>query len=112
MIVDDLVKAVLEYLKSKNQLELLPQVAQKLTQAGWTTTDPDLAAVTSASALSPSQKQALKLTLSEILGRSIRLKTDIDPGLLAGLRIAWDGKVIDTSLNQQLIKLNEALVYE
>ena len=60
MIVDDLVKAVIDYLKSQRQLELLSQVAEKLTQAGLTATDPNLATVSSAQPLTLSQKQALK----------------------------------------------------
>ena len=112
MIVDDLVKAVIDYLKSQRQLELLSQVAEKLTQAGLTATDPNLATVSSAQPLTLSQKQALKKTLSETFGRPVRLKTLVDPGLLAGLKIALAGKVIDTSLSRQLNQLNESLVYD
>lgn len=112
MIVDDLVRAVIDYLKSKNQLEFLPQVAEKLTQAGFTATDPNLATVTSSLPLELKQKQALKKTLSQIFDRRIRLKTLVDPGLLAGLRVSLEGKVIDTSLNQQLSQLNESLIYD
>ena len=112
MIVDDLVRAVIDYLKSKNQLEPLPQVADKLTQAGLLATDPNLATVTSAIALDLKQKQSLKNTLSKIFDRSIRLKTVVDPGLLAGLRISLGGKVIDTSISAQLKDLNETIIYD
>ena len=109
---DDVVKGIIDYLKSKNQLDWLPLVAEKLNLAGMTAVDPDLATVTSACLLTAQQKQALKLTLAEILHRPIKLKTEVDQSLLAGLRITWNGKVVDTSLNQQLSKLNEALIYE
>lgn len=112
MSADAVVKGIIDYLKSNHRLDWLPQVAEKLNQVAMTAIDPDLATVTSASALSAKQKQALKATLSEIFGRPVRLKTEVDQSLLAGLRIAWNGKVVDTSLDQQLSKLNEALIYE
>lgn len=112
MSADALVRAVIDYLKSKNQLELLPQVAEKLTQAGFTATDPNLATVTSSVPLETNQKQALKKTLSDIFDRRIRLKTLVDPRLLAGLRISLEGKVIDTSLSAQLSRLNESIIYD
>src|SRR3972149_819525 len=110
MIVDDLVRAVIDYLKSKNQLELLPQVAEKLTRAGFTATDPNLATVTSATPLEAKQKQALQKTLAQIFDRPIRLKTIIDPVLIGGLRVSLAGKVIDTSLSGQLSRLNESII--
>lgn len=112
MSPDDVVKGIIDYLKSNHRLDCLPQVAEKLNQVAMTAIDPDLATVTSASALSAKQKQALIATLSEIFGRPVRLKTEVDQSLLAGLRIVWNGKVVDTSLDQQLSKLNEALIYE
>ncbi len=112
MSADDLVRAVIDYLKSKNQLDLLPAVAEKLTEAGFTAADPNLATVTSAVALETKQKQSLKNTLSQIFNRPIRLKTLVDPGLLAGLRISLGGKVIDTSLSRQLNELNETIIYD
>ena len=112
MNLDNLVRAVIDYLKSKNQLEFLPQVAEKLTQAGLTAIDPNLATITSVVVLDIKQKRLLKNNLSKIFDRPVRLKTLVDPGLLAGLRISLDGKVIDTSLNNQLSRLNESLVYD
>jgi F-type H+-transporting ATPase subunit delta len=99
-------------LKSQRQLELLPQVAEKLTQAGLTAADPNLATVNSSYPLTAKQKQALKNTLAEAFGRPIRLKTRVDPSLLGGLKIALAGKIIDTSLSRQLSQLNESILYD
>ena len=112
MNANDLVRAVIDYLKSKNQLELLPEVAEKLTQAGFTATDPNLATVTSAVALEAKQKKALTNTLAQIFDHPIRLKTIVDPTLIGGLRISLGGKVIDTSLSGQLNQLNETIIYD
>ncbi|MDP4030962.1 MAG: ATP synthase F1 subunit delta [Candidatus Beckwithbacteria bacterium] len=112
MSVDTIVAGIVDYLKSKHQLELLPEVASALTQAGFLHADPNLAEVTTASPLTPGQKQALNQTLTKLLKRPIRLKNKLDKQLIGGLRIAWAGKIIDLSLNEKLKQINESLAYD
>jgi len=112
MTADTVVRALIDYLKAKHQLGLLPEIAQALTQASFTQTDPDLATVTAAVPLNLRQKRALQSALSGIFGRPVRLKTALDKNIIGGLRITLGGKVIDTSLKEQLTQLNEAIVYD
>lgn len=112
MTADAVVKALIDYLKAKHKLELLPEIAQALTQAGFTQTDPNLATVTAAIPLSLNQKRALQTALSGSFGRPIRLKTAVDKNIIGGLRITLGGKVIDASLKEQLAQLNEAIIYD
>lgn len=112
MIVDDLVGAVITYLKGKKQLELLPQVAEALTQASYVAVDKDLGTVTTAVPLAAGQKNRLSQTLAKICHRPIRIKTLVDPEIIGGMKISLAGKVIDTSLNKQLNDLNETLLYD
>src|SRR3989338_9421490 len=112
MIAEEVVKAVISLLTTKNQLSLLPQIAQALTQASLTQTDPNLATVTAAVPVSSPQQLALKLSLCRIFNRPVRLKLVVDPGLVGGLRISLAGKVIDTSLAQQLTQLKETIIHD
>lgn len=112
MIAADLVRAVVDYLKAKNQLGLLYEVAEGLTQAVWTQTDPHLATVTTPLALTASQKLLLKQTLTKRFKQPVKLKTRVDPQLIGGLKITLAGKVIDLSLDRQLNQLGEAVLYD
>jgi len=112
MIVDEVVKAVIGYLSSRGRLELLPQIAQELTRAGFNQVDPNLATVTSAVVLSAKQKSALVKTLAKVFKHPIRLKQNLDPDLIGGLRLTIAGKVIDASINRQLTDLKEVLIYD
>lgn len=60
------------------------------------------AAVTSAFALAKEEKAALEAKLREKFKRSVRVAETTDPALLAGLRIALGGVVIDGSLRFQI----------
>lgn len=112
MMVDELVGEIISYLKSKKQLERLPQIAEALTAASFTQTDINLATVTTAVRLTDKQKQTLKATLSKTFRRPVRIRQQLDPEIIGGMRISLGGKVIDTSLSQQLNQLNEVLLYD
>ena len=63
------------------------------------------AQITSAYALTQAQKSALEKKISSKLGRDISFKEDVDPGLIAGVKIRLGGVVIDGSLK---FKIKEA----
>lgn len=112
MMVDSLSRAIVDYLKSRQSLGLLPQLIQKLNQAWLNGLDPNLATVTSAIALTPAQKSELKTLLSLLFKRRVRLKTQVEPQLLGGLKIAFGGRVIDTSLNSRLNQIGQAVSHD
>ena len=112
MSVNTIVSGIIDYLKSKQQLDLLPEVAAALTRAGLTQTDLNRATVTTALPLSLDQKQVLKQTLSQLFKRPVRIKNNLDKRLIGGLRITWGGKIIDLSLDQQLKQLQETILYD
>ena len=60
--------------------------------------------VISAQALTDEQRDALRARLEASLGRTVVLDEQLDEGLLAGVRIEVEGKVIDGTL---LAKVNE-----
>lgn len=70
------------------------------------------ATVYSAFALSDDEVKALTEALSKATDKSIRLHTEVDPGLLAGLRIRYGDYVIDGSAKARLEQLREKLTHE
>jgi F0F1-type ATP synthase delta subunit len=56
------------------------------------------AMITSAYALTPSQRASLEKKITSKLGREIRFKNEIDPGLIAGIKISVGSVLIDGSL--------------
>ena len=67
------------------------------------------AKVTAAIELNESEKQALKEKLETLYQGKVELSFSIDPGLLGGLVVEADGKIIDGSLRQRLQKFREVM---
>jgi F-type H+-transporting ATPase subunit delta len=66
--------------------------------------------VTSASAISKKQQDAISKALRERLGRDINLETEIDESLIGGAVIKAGDVVIDGSLRSRLDGLATALI--
>jgi len=66
--------------------------------------------VTSAAPMSAAQQDAVTAALSERLGRSVRLETEIDETLIGGAVIRAGDVVIDGSLRSRLEGLANALI--
>ena len=66
--------------------------------------------VTSATALSEAQQQAIVAALTKKLGREVRLETRVDENLIGGAVIRAGDVVIDGSLRARLDGLTTALI--
>ena len=110
--VEAITEAILDYLQANKSLDLLPQIAQKLTEASWVKIDPDLAQISAPIKLSPLQTKAVQDKLSKLFKRPIRVKTKIDPDIIAGLKISVAGKIIDATVNNRLKTLKEQIIYD
>ena len=66
--------------------------------------------VLSAHALSEAQTAALRQKLSERLGCEVRLRQQVEPALLAGLRIRIGDRVEDYSASAQLQRFHKAVL--
>ena len=71
---------------------------------GWMPAD-----IASAQELSPQQKQELERTLGEKLGKFIRANYQVDPDLLAGVRVRVASKEYDASLRAKLEGMRQKL---
>ena len=61
-----------------------------------------IAKVTSALELSQEEQVQLQHKLSELTGKKVLLRTQVDPGIGGGLIIQVDGKVLDASVKHRL----------
>lgn len=68
------------------------------------------AQVTSANPLSDAQSSAVQQALEAKTGKSVIMKVDVDPALVAGVRIRIDNLVLDGSAQGRLRVLGERLV--
>jgi len=68
-----------------------------------------VAVVTSAEPLSEAQERALKDSLAEKAGGTIRLETHVDPTLIGGLVVRLGSQMIDTSVKTRLRGLSAAM---
>lgn len=109
--IEIIVDSIIEYLSSSQSLDLLPEIAKKLTEKSWVKIDPNLALISSAVKLSTVQQALVKKTLSRHFDRPIRLKTKIDPAIIGGLKINVAGQVIDATLNHHLESLKDQVIY-
>lgn len=68
-----------------------------------------LADVISAVPLTDQNRKELQDKLESLTGKTVLLRTQIDPKIMGGLVVKIDGKVIDGSIKQTLHKLQQSL---
>lgn len=110
--IDNIVNGIVAYLKQVKALDLLPQIAESLKKLSWVKYDPDLATVYSAQPLSLSQIRDLTVFLSKYFKRQIRVKSKLDPSIIAGLKIHLAGQEIDATINRRLEDLKQQIIYD
>jgi F-type H+-transporting ATPase subunit delta len=69
------------------------------------------ASVTSAIELGAEQQSRLVDALSQLTGRRVNLKLDIDPSLIGGLRVVVGDTVLDGTVRRRLEEVGEVLVH-
>ncbi len=79
----------------------LALVAEK---RGETTAD-----VVSATPLSDAQQSALAQALSGAAGKTVHMKTSVDPELIGGIVVKLGSKMIDASLRSKLSRLRQSM---
>ena len=63
----------------------------------------------SAVELSPAQKDKLTQKLSRITGKEVALRTRIDPAVLGGIRLDYDGQRLDDTVSHRLDAIRNVL---
>jgi F-type H+-transporting ATPase subunit delta len=95
-----------------NRMGLLADMVRLLPDAWYEARGIEKIAVASVIELSPEQKGRLRANLEKALARSVALEFKLDPGLIAGIRLARGSVHYDFSLAGSLKKLRETLVGE
>ena len=68
-----------------------------------------IARVTSAVPLKDEEAEALRIGLEKKFSRKVTLRCAVDPGLIGGMRVEIDGRVIDGSIRNKLDKIKEVM---
>ena len=99
----------LKLLCDKEKIRSYPDCARQFTLRY--NVDHNILEVTaySAVALTEAQKAALTGKLQTMTGKTVQLACRLDPSLLGGLRLEYDGKLIDGSVRTQLRRMQESL---
>ena len=67
------------------------------------------ARVVSAKPLSEAHEKEIALKLASISGKQITVKTEVDPSLIAGIKIFVDGKMIDLTVKKDIKNIKNAM---
>jgi F-type H+-transporting ATPase subunit delta len=107
--VKPIVKGIIDYLKVQNSLHLLPQVILSLQEKDEELTNENRAVVTSSYKLSAPELLQIQDALNIIFRRRLSIVNQVDPSLIAGLKIRVEDKLIDLSLDKTLDGLKNRL---
>jgi len=105
------VDGVLRYLKQEGKaVSTVPKVQSLLHKVSAQARKEKEAYVTSAVALSNTEKQDLAEILANLIGHAVHLETRVDSSLVGGLKIQVGDWIVDTSLRGQLESMGHLLV--
>jgi len=109
MKLSQTVSGTLGLMASKRRLFVLPQVLSALKDLLAAEKGEISAEVTSAKPLTPAQEKELVSTLTERVGKKVKLKLTVDETLIGGLVIKVGSQMIDTSIRAQLAALKNSM---
>lgn len=103
------VKNALALMASKRRLFVLPQVAQQLREMIAEEKGEVTADVVSATALTQEQSDKLVASLSQSVGKTVKLNSTVDETLIGGLVVKVGSTMIDTSVRSKLAALQNTM---
>jgi F-type H+-transporting ATPase subunit delta len=108
-ISKEAIKQWLEVLDANDRLLLLPEIAELYQQALMKHDGAVNITVTSAQALSAEQRKALDKQFADKWQKKITSQYQTDPSLVGGVRIQAGDWVMDSSLQEKLLRLSEEI---
>lgn len=105
----DLVRAFLQMVVALGRSEYLPQIVEAFGQAVDADRGRLRAVIRSAHPVPEPILNRLQATLQRREGKTVELRTELDPSLVGGIQILLDHRVIDGSVRRQLVDLKERL---
>ena len=103
--IKNITKGLVSYLKKTNQLNIFPQLVRESLKASQVKSDPNVAMVTTAIKLAPTEITDLEKTLESVFGRDIKVKSIIDTNIIGGMYIKVGDKIIDQTIKHQISSL-------
>ncbi len=97
--ISHITDAIIEYLESRHQLHLLPEIVSDLKAR---VTDTSRVSVESAVTLSTKEKKSMEEILETKYGVTSTINFSVNPKLLGGLKIVIGDRVLDTSVLARL----------
>jgi F-type H+-transporting ATPase subunit delta len=107
--LSELTKNFLGVLSANRRLFVLPEIIRAFSSIAAAQRGEVTAEVTSAHALTDDQLSALEAKLKEREGRTVKIKTSVDPDILGGLVVTIGSKRIDSSIRTRLNTLANAM---
>ena len=102
----------LEVILDENRLVLLDLILEQLETVWFAAQGIERITVASVVELDAGQRRSLSANLEKAFGKKIHLQNEIDPRLIAGIRIKKGSLIYDFSLQDNLRQLRRALVGE
>lgn len=92
----------LTLLAENDRLSVLPQISELYEQLLLNQAQSCLVNIQSAHELKHDEMEALRASLEKKIGRDVLLKTSINPELIAGVLIEYEGQVIDQTMKGRI----------
>lgn len=108
--IGDDVANFLQVLLRHNRVELLPRIVRSFAEIAGRVTGEYTAVVHTARPLSDDQSERLEKALSTAFGARVAVHQQVEPGLLAGARIAVGDKTFDGTVLGRLRELRQRLI--
>ncbi len=102
-------KNALGLMAQKRRLFVVPQLVKRLSALIAEEKGEVTAEVTSAVALTDAQRSNLAQTLSQNVGKDVKIQDTVDESLIGGLIVKVGSKMIDTSIRSKLNSLQNAM---
>ncbi len=107
--IPEILLAVLRMMVSRGHVSALNGMARDYEEMARGYRGESVALVTSAVPLKEAEAVALRTKLEKKIGRRIILRCQEDPGLIGGIRVEVDGRVIDGSIRNKLDEIKEVM---
>ena len=107
--IPDILLAILRMMISRGQVSALDGMVRDYEELAREYRGESMAVVTSAVPLKEAETVALRAKLEKKLGRKVTLQCVEDPGLIGGIRVEVDGRVIDGSIRNKLEEIKEVM---
>ncbi len=107
--IPDILLAILRMMISRGHISELNRMARDYEELARGYRGEAVAVVTSAVPLKEAETVALRAKLEKKLGQTVILRCQVDPGLIGGVRVEVDGRVIDGSIRNKLEEIKEVM---